>query len=169
MGVTREGALFTVLAIGAVLLTLAWIGWRGRLKRGSSIILPDRRRPAGTPLESFSVLYVATTEADKPLERVAVRPLAYRAKAVLELFDDAIVMVIHGEGHVVLSWHDVVGVGRATWTIDRVVDSDGLVYLRWETATVRLDSYFRPVDFSADTLSESLRQRHQRVAGEDSQ
>jgi hypothetical protein len=47
------------------------------------------------------------------------------------------------------------GVGRATWTIDRAISNDGLVFVRWSDGTaaggpgVSLDSYFRSADPAA--------------------
>jgi hypothetical protein len=46
--------------------------------------------------------------------------------------------------------------GRATWTIDRVVETDGLVMVRWRLAGRDVDSYFRIVDGSATALIDAL-------------
>ena len=44
---------------------------------------------------------------------------------------------------------DLVGVGRATWTIDRAVGNAGLVFVRFRLGSAEVDSYLRPDDPAA--------------------
>lgn len=164
---TREAALFVVLALGALALALAWWGWRGRVRRYRDIDLPTRPRPKGPALHEFALLYVATTEAQKPLERVAIAPLAFRSKALLSVYSDAFVVDLRGEGELVVGFDQVHGVGRATWTIDKVVEPEGLILVRFDWGPLRLESYFRAVDVSADEVIEALGRGHHAVAGEE--
>jgi hypothetical protein len=69
---------------------------------------------------------------------------------------EGLFLSIPGEDDVVLPATALRGVGRATWTIDRVVDSDGLVFVRWEWGDTLVDSYFRSVDYPADDIVTAL-------------
>ena len=142
-----------VIAVLALLLALMCLGWRRRQRSQSGLprplAVPDR---AGNELLSIDALYVASTLADEPLNRVAVAGLGYRARATVAVFDDGIVLAIAGEPDAFLPANDLVGVARSTWTIDRVVESRGLVRLSWLLGDTAIDSFFRvtePADPSA--------------------
>lgn len=154
---TREIALFIVLAIGAIALWAAWRGWRSRVKRFSHL-------PALEPIEHltggergvFQVMHMATTPAHDPLERVARSPLAFRAKTLLRVTTDGIGLDITGEGSAWIPATSISGVGVATWTIDKVVDSEGLVFVRWMWGADAVDSYFRVVDHPRDDVVQAV-------------
>ena len=142
-----------VIAVLALLLALMYLGWRRRQRSQSDLprplAVPDR---AGNELLSIDALYVASTLADEPLNRVAVAGLGYRARATVAVFDGGIVLEIAGEPDAFLPASDLVGVDRSTWTIDRVVESRGLVRLSWLLGDTAIDSFFRvtePADPSA--------------------
>ena len=154
---TREVALWIMLAALVVLLFLAWRGWSNRVGRyGHLPALALASEFAGRPSQTFSLLYVATTEAEKPMERVARKPLAFRARVQLGVAPEGIFLSIPGEDDTVLPAAALRGVGRATWTIDRVVDGDGLVFVRWLWGDTLVDSYFRSVDYPADEIVMAL-------------
>jgi len=144
------------VAIPIVLIALGMVlGWRARRRRQG-----DVRRPAGPPAElgdilfSEDMLYVATTRADSPLDRIAVAGLGFRARAVVTVATSGIQLELAGQTQVFFAVGSLQQVGRATWTIDRAVSNDGLVFVRWtQTAadgTVNsFDSYFRPSDAAA--------------------
>ena len=105
--------------------------------------------PLGVPehAEVFrrdEVLYVSTTRHEQPLERLAVSPLAYRARGELAVTDRGIALCLDGAPTVFLANDRLVAVDRATVTIDRVVEPGGLVRLAWsiDDDTV-VDSYLR--------------------------
>ncbi len=141
------------VAIPIVLIALGMIlGWRARRRRQS-----DVRRPASPPAElgtvliSEDMLYVATTRADSPLDRIAVAGLGFRARAVVTVAEAGIRLELAGQNAVFLPTASLELVGRATWTIDRAVRNDGLVFVRWTQAADNgtpssFDSYFRPAD-----------------------
>jgi hypothetical protein len=68
-----------------------------------------------------------------------------------------VLLRITGEPDVFLDRASIVGVGRATWTIDRAVERDGLVVLSWrlDTATVA-DSYLRLQGGDPDALVHAI-------------
>lgn len=139
-------ALVILVVILAVLGLMAW-GWRGRRRRQSHLPAPQPL-PAtlGEPTEVVEVLHVATTLADEPLERVAVHGLGFRASTRLSVHADGLVLDLAGREPFFIPAADLSGAGRATWTIDRVVENDGLVFVRWMLGTTAIDTYLRLSD-----------------------
>lgn len=133
-----------IVAVVALVFTLLALSWRARRRRQADIGEPATP-PAdfGDPTFSDDLLYVATTRADAPLDRVTIAGLGFRARAVVSTAPSGIVLDLAGRGPVFIAKTAIRGVGRATWTIDRVVDADGLVFVRWVLGTTELDSYLR--------------------------
>jgi len=136
-----------ILAVVAVIFVLLWRGWRSRQRRQADIGEPQSP-PAdlGEPTFSDDLLYVASTRAGAPLDRIAIAGLGYRARATVETAPSGVVLDLAGRGPVFIPKESILGVGRATWTIDRVVDADGLIFLRWVLGTTEIDSYLRSTD-----------------------
>lgn len=153
-------------ALPAVIITLALLAllalmlrsWRRRTRRDAGLAAgyPAPAGP-GRELASVPVLYVATTPRDQPLERLAVRGLGFRAQGTLVVADDGVWMLLDGGTEVFVPVAAIDLLARATWTIDRVVETDGLLVLGWRLAAVgdartagtdgaAADSYFRIVD-----------------------
>jgi hypothetical protein len=148
------GSMMIALMIASVGLAL-W-GWRRRLARyrGDDAALV-RDTPSSLAVVDIAALYVATTEAGDPLQRIAAGPLSYRAKARLTLHPEGLLVLIPGEDPVLFP-ADGLEAGRATWTIDRVVEADGLVMVRWRLAGRDVDSYFRIVDGDPSVFIDAL-------------
>jgi hypothetical protein len=153
---TQEIAGSMMIALMLLSLALALWGWRRRVVRyrGEAEALV-RDVPTSDAVFAVNALYVATTEAGDPLERVAAGPLSYRAKARLAVHPEGLVVRIPGEDAVVFPAEGLEA-GRATWTIDRVVESDGLAMVRWKLAGRDVDSYFRIVDGDAGMFVDAL-------------
>lgn len=153
---TQEIAGSMMLALMVLSLGLALWGWRSRVTRyrGDSGALM-RDVPSSAPVHEIKALYVATTEAGEPLQRIAAGPLSFRAKARLAVHPEGLVVRIPGE-HPVLLPSEGLEAGRATWTIDRVVEADGLVMVRWLLGGRHVDSYFRIVDGDSGMLIDAL-------------
>jgi hypothetical protein len=146
-----QGLILLSVAIPIVLIALGMVlGWRARRRRQSEV-----RRPASPPAElgpvllSEDMLYVATTRADSPLDRIVVAGLGFRARAVVTVAEAGIRLELAGQEAVFLPTAALETVGRATWTIDRAVSNDGLVFVRWSQSAAddtlsSFDSYFRP-------------------------
>lgn len=141
------------VAIPIALIALGMVlGWHALRRRQT-----DVRRPASPPAElgavllSEDMLYVATTRADSPLDRIAVAGLGFRARAVVTVAEAGIQLELAGQDAAFLPTASLESVGRATWTIDRAISNDGLVFVRWSQAgtdggSTSFDSYFRPAD-----------------------
>jgi len=154
---TQEIAASMMIALAVVLLGLAWWGWRNRRLRfrhleGSLM----RTLPASPSVLSFEGLYVATTLADHPMDRVPVGPLSFRAKAQFSIHPEGVVVGAQGEAPVVLDSRGGIEAGLATWTIDRVVEPEGLVMIRWTLGDTALDSYLRIVNTDTTKIIETV-------------
>ena len=95
---TQEIAGSMMMALMVVGLGLALWGWRrrGARYRGEAEAL-IRDIPASVALVDIDALYVATTEALDPLQRIAAGPLSYRPKARLALHPEGLLVRIPGE------------------------------------------------------------------------
>jgi hypothetical protein len=136
-----------ILAAVAVVFALMAVSWRAKRRRQADIGEPATPpSDLGKPTYSDDLLYVATTRAAAPLDRVTIAGLGFRARAVVTTAPSGIVLDLAGRGPVFIPKAAIRGVGRATWTIDRVVDADGLTFVRWVLGTTELDSYLRSTD-----------------------
>jgi hypothetical protein len=139
----------TLVIAGIVLLVFAALalGWRARRRRQSA--LPALTVPPavlGAALLVDDGFYVATTRADSPTDRIAVRGLAFRARAGIAVHPEGVVLSLAGQPDAFIPAPAIGGVGRATWTIDRVVGRDGLVFVRWTLGDLLVDTNLRVAD-----------------------
>jgi hypothetical protein len=140
---TRELSAVVVFAILALALGLMLLGWLRRRRRQRGIpALSAPPADLGAVLATADVLYLATTRAGSPYDRIAVRGLGFRARGSVTVAESGLVLDLAG-AHRFIPADDLRGVGRATWTIDRVVEADGLVLVGWRLGDEVLDSYFR--------------------------
>ncbi|MFM9878011.1 MAG: hypothetical protein ACKVOG_09255 [Rhodoglobus sp.] len=133
-----------VLVFLAVLLALLIVGWRARRHRQSDIAAPhpvpaDQGKLIGT----FTGKYVATTVAGEPFDRIAVHGLGFRGPVAVTAAEAGLAVKITGEDDIWISVGALRGIRRATWTIDRVVETDGLHLIEWTLGDRTVDSYFR--------------------------
>lgn len=141
---TKEMLLAIVIAIGALLLALMVVGWFGRRHRQSGIVAPaPRPEDIGAVHGRFEGKYVAATLAGQPYERVAVHGLAFRGPMTAVVAEQGVVLERTGEADIWVAAADLVSVRSATWTIDRVVEADGLTLLEWQLPGLLVDLYLR--------------------------
>ncbi len=147
----RPALMAMVLAILLILLALMFIGWRSRQRRQRALGRPAQV-PADPGAELFSApaFYVATTIAGEPLNRVVVGGLGYRSRAQVNATDLGVILSLPGQEPLFIPAQETVALERATWTIDRVVEQDGMVRLRWrlpsDDAHTEVDSYLRFIE-----------------------
>ncbi|SEA77382.1 PH-like domain-containing protein [Leifsonia sp. 21MFCrub1.1] len=137
-----------ILAVVVIVIALAVVGWRRRVQRdtasGGGYSIPGT---LSAPTASIEALYVATTRAGQPLERLALPGLAFRGTATVTVRPEGVELAVTGEQPVFVPAAVVTGVGAASVAIDRVVEKDGLLRLGWTTSGgTAADSYVRVVD-----------------------
>lgn len=146
--------------------------WRKRSARDSTLAAgyafpAETATPAGAQSSSTTdapVFYVATTPRERPLERLAIRGLGFRARGVLAVRVDGVIIDLDGEQPVFVPASAIETLTKASFAIDRGVETDGLVVVGWRLAgsggvaessttstsptrsTISVDSYFRIVD-----------------------
>ncbi|GAB3125619.1 PH-like domain-containing protein [Glaciibacter psychrotolerans] len=166
------GVIVVVVLLG--LLALMWRSWMRRSRRDAALTAGYPAPLSGTAdttsvRAEAPVLYVATTPRGEPLERLAIRNLAFRARATLRVtgpgvsaVDRAIApgltIVPTGEEPVYVPAEAIELVTEATWAIDRAVETGGLLLVGWRLAATEagpngpatggasVDSYFRITD-----------------------
>lgn len=150
-------ALTVVLMLG--LVSLLAVGWFARRRRQAGVTAPNAvPSDTGEPVGSFRGKYVATTTADDPFDRIAVHGLGFRGPVTVAVSELGISVAIAGVNDFWIASSEVREFRRASWTIDRAVEKDGMHVIGWNLGEREVDSYFlmdSPVEFSAalDALS----------------
>ena len=144
---TRDIAIAITIAVAALVLLSMFAAWRRRLRRDAGLAAPLGVPEHAEVLDRHEVLYVSTTKHDQPLERLTMSPLAYRARGEVAVTDRGLALCLDGAPTVFLASSRLVSVGRATVTIDRVVEPGGLVRVAWSADDDTIvDSYLRLAD-----------------------
>ena len=146
----RTAAAALVLGILVVLIGLMWLGWRN-LKRRSAGIPAPQPIPASDAAELLhtSGLHVATTHAGRPLDRVVVRGLGFRAATDIRVTPAGVELRLGGGAEAFVPAESLRTVDRASWTIDRAVERGGLVVLGWTRGDTPVDTNLRVEDPAA--------------------
>ena len=122
------------LSIVAVVPLIAlgfWLTVRARRNlQESELSEPERPTADSAAAPGEPVYYLATTYADRPLERIWAYRLGGRGNATL-VIADALELRRTGEPGLVIRFSQITGFGRASATIDRGVERDGLTTLNW--------------------------------------
>lgn len=139
----RSVLMAMVVLLMVVLLGLMFWGWTGRRKRQAHLVAPvaaptDR----GAVIATLSGKYVATTTSGNRLDRVAVHGLGFRGTATLTVSAAGVLVNLPGD-EVWIPREHLVSTHRATWTIDRVVEPDGLEVIEWMLGEQSVESAFR--------------------------
>jgi hypothetical protein len=154
--------LAPTVVIGIVfvgILVLMVLSWRRRSRRDAGIA-PRPVAELGAELAAADGFYVATTAHEKPLERLVPAGLGFRGRARLTVFGGAVSIAVDGSDAVLIPAADIVATAPATWTIDRVVERDGLLLIAWTAGDgSTADSYVRIVDADErERLMDAIRQ-----------
>lgn len=139
--------LIPALVLLVVTIVVFWLMWRGwRRRAGSQSDLPAPARPVeGTPVLHGPIegMYVATTSAGDPYDRIAVHGLGLRTAADVVLTDAGVVIDRAGTGDFLIPWTDVHDVRSSQGMIGKFVEPDGLIVIRWSLGDTPLESGFR--------------------------
>lgn len=154
---TRDIAIAITILVAVLVLLSMLLAWRRRVRRDSVHTAPIGVPEHAEIVSRHAVLYVSTTRHDEPLERLAIAPLAYRARGELAVTDRGAAFCLDGAPTVFIAAPKITGVDRATVTIDRVVEPGGLVRLSWRVdGDTIVDSYLRATDGDPQTLISDL-------------
>ncbi|MFD5864302.1 hypothetical protein ACFWGP_05065 [Agromyces sp. NPDC127015] len=137
----------------AVIALVAWLvlrSWRRRTRRDATLSAHPVPADLGVATLESEVLYVATTPAGVPLERLAIPGLAFRGSGRVEIVPEGLVLRIAGEPVTFIPADKLIGASTATYAIDRAVEPEGLIAVGWiaalddaEAEPPRVDSYLR--------------------------
>ncbi len=136
----------TIIVAGVIVLAFVgmYAGWRALSRRNG-----DLAPLAGVPAEIGNVtlvaegLYVATTVAGHPLERVTASGLGFRSRCTVTVSETGIAIALTGRAPFFVPRSVIRAVDTATWAIDKAVEPGGLVVISWLLGKTGLDSYFR--------------------------
>ena len=146
-----ESFILLSAAIVAVLLVAGVLGWRSRRRRHRDLVAPQAPTDFQAVLDA-PILYVATTVAGDPYDRVAVHGLGFRARGRIAVGPSGVVLDLPGTA-VLVPAGDLDGVERATWTIDRVVEPGGLLRIGWRLGERSLETYLRVTGDDSSVLA----------------
>jgi len=129
-----------IVVVVAVILALMVLSWRRRVRSQSGLAqLAAPPADLGEILGEFSGLYLATTPTGDRYDRIAANGLGFRERGRLVVATTGFVLLVDK----FIPIESVSAVGRASWTIDRGVEPDGLSVISWTLGDTGLDSYFR--------------------------
>jgi hypothetical protein len=151
----------TIVAVVVVLALLGMLaGWRRRGRVQSGLALPQGT-VVGEPQLTVRGLLLATTFADRPLDRVVAEGLGHRVQATVTVAADGVRIDRHGAHPLTLPAAALTGAGTATWTVDRSVEPGGLTVLGWnllrDGEPVPVESAFRLSTDDRDALVAAVR------------
>ncbi len=137
---TKE--LFALLCAGfvALLAALAVLGVLARRRRQRDIEAPQPWIQA-VPTLVVEALYVATTRAGDPYDRIFAHGLGFRGRTQLAIDADG-VQLVADRTEVRIPAERIRSVERATWTIDRVVEPGGIIAIA-HSLGADVDTYLR--------------------------
>ncbi len=154
---TREVVLLLIVAFTVVLIGVGVWAWLRRRRRDAGLHAPYGEAPDdAATTATFTGLYVATTRRDAPLERLAIRGLAFRSRVDITVTDRGVALDLTGQPRIFLPVTAISGVAQATVAIDRVVEKDGLVRVTWPAGDTPVDTYLRAQDASARALTDAI-------------
>ncbi|MGY3129022.1 hypothetical protein ACVWW9_002551 [Agrococcus sp. UYP33] len=137
---TKE--LFALLCAGfvALLAAFAVLGVLARRRRQRDIEAPQPWIQA-VPTLVVEALYVATTRAGDPYDRIFAHGLGFRGRTQLAIDADG-VQLVADRTEVRIPADRIRAVERATWTIDRVVEPGGIIVIAHRLGA-DVDTYLR--------------------------
>ena len=135
----QVGLAFIALLLG----TIAWaiVSWRKKSKV-QDLQLP---KPDFTEYKSAgnNGLYVATTFANRPLDRVSAHGLGFAGKARVSVSAEGVQVSRTGERSFMIKRSSLIDLVRSSAVIDKAVEKDGLLSIVWKLGDSELESHFR--------------------------
>ena len=139
----RDIVAALLIALFAALVALAVRSVKKRAAATSGLNLTDVSALSGDEIAEAAGHYVSTVETAKPLERIAGKGLMHRGQARLSVLTDGVIIDRTGETSIAIAAADLCGVSRASATIDKGVESDGLLAISWMAGDTCLTTNLR--------------------------
>ena len=137
------GVLLTA-GVAAVLIGLAVLGWRGRLRRQRGYAdLPQVPQVLSPAVLQTDGQYVVTTTEGDWLDRVAVHGLGVKANAVLSIHAQGVLLARHGATDVFIPAGELTEVRTEAGMAGKFVEAGGLVVISWQLGGQGVDTAFR--------------------------
>ncbi|GAA2090938.1 hypothetical protein [Brevibacterium salitolerans] len=152
-----------LLAVAGLVFAAMWWGWRRRARAQHSLPAPAAAVEGSEVLaEPVEGMYVATTTAGDPYDRIAAHRLGLRTSATVVPTRAGVVVDRAGTGDFLIPWSDLTGVRTGQGMIGKFVEPDGLVVIGWQLGRTRLETGFRTRAAADRTaLIETIRRLHQ--------
>lgn len=145
---TREVIGLLLLLIVPAFALAAYVGVRrARVKQETFLPAPVGIESADS-LVFDDGLYVSTVLAESPLTRVWAHGLGVRGKVKLVCKEAGLEVHRQGEASFVIPTVQIVGLDKASATIDKAVESNGLFSIIWQLGQTQLITNFRIPDQS---------------------
>lgn len=151
-GAATVTGMLVLLALVVVVWLLMLRGWRARVASQESPdglalpeppAVPERAMPDG-PEQRVEGLYVSTTFADHPLDRVTAHGLGSRGVVVTHARPEGLVLERTGARSFLVPARDLVGVRRTRGQAGKyTLEKEGLVVITWRLGGVDLDTGVR--------------------------
>jgi len=164
---SKEAFALLCAAFVALVAVLVAVGiWRRR-RRQRDILEPEAWSADASPTLVVEALYVATTRAGDPYDRIFAHGLGFRGRTALAI-DAEGMQLLADRREVRIAASSIRSVERATWTIDRVVEPGGIIVVSHRLGA-DVDTYVRVVGDDAhafEALSALARHDKTTTAGE---
>jgi hypothetical protein len=139
-------AVLSFLLLLAIVALAIWAIRRRSAKQSFLGALTEIDSLTGTLVATAAGKYVSTVFTERPLDRVLALGLMHRGNAILRVFTDGVHLEREGEKSFAISAANIVGVERASASLDRGVERRGLLRLTWMlsetsvTTNLRIDA-----------------------------
>lgn len=154
----REIIGASAIALVAVIASLIYLSNRS-VRKAQESALPEPSRPSALA-DGVAAYYVSTVFADSPLKRVWAWGLGGRGKALVGVNSSGVSIERQGELGLFISRESLTGVARASATIDKGVEKDGLIALIWRLGDEELATHLRIVSRSQRQEFENAIREH---------
>jgi hypothetical protein len=135
----QVGLAFVAVLLGVIVL--AGATWRKKSKaQDLELATPEYTEFSNTGTNGY---YVATTFAGRPLNRVSAHGLGFAGKAFLDVSDQGLKVYRVGERSFRIDSSAFLYLFRTSGVIDKVVEKDGLLSLRWMLGETELETHLR--------------------------
>lgn len=154
----REIIGASAIALVAVIASLIYLSNRS-VRKAQESAMPEPSRPAAFD-DGVAAYYVSTVFADSPLKRVWAWGLGGRGKALVAVDSSGVSVERQGELGLFISRESLTGISRASATIDKGVEKDGLIALLWRLGDEELATHLRIVSRSQRQEFENAIREH---------